>query len=82
MKEISIRIKGHIDTNWSDWLGELTVIHTRNGDTVLNGFLRDQSAVYGLLTRLGDLGLQLVALTLASSDSQITNDKSSEVLHD
>lgn len=37
--------------------------HRRGEDTVLTGPLVDQSAVYGLLSELGALGLELLALT-------------------
>jgi haloalkane dehalogenase len=70
MPEISIRIKGQIDNNWSDWIGGLTISHSQSGETVLIGFLRDQSAVYGVLSRLGDLGLQLISLNLTSSEGR------------
>jgi hypothetical protein len=70
MPEISIKIKGQIDKNWSDWMGGLTILHSQSGETVLTGFVRDQSAVYGVLSRLGDLGLQLISLNLTSSEER------------
>ena len=64
MQQIEIRIKGQIDRDWSDWMvGRLTITHTEQGETVLSGSVRDQAALYGLLSRLGDLGLQLNSVT-------------------
>ncbi len=60
MNEIEVQIKGRIDQNWSEWLGGLQVAYTDSDDTVLSGLVRDQSALLGLLNRVGDLGLQLV----------------------
>lgn len=63
MQQVEIRIKGQIDRDWSDWLGGLSITHTAQGETVLNGSVRDQAALYGLLSRLSDLGIQLNSVT-------------------
>ena len=63
MQQMEIRIKGQIDKSWSDWLGELSVNYTENGETVLTGQVRDQAALYGLLNRLSSLGLQLQSVS-------------------
>jgi hypothetical protein len=57
-----IKIKGHIDQSWSEWLGGLTITHEAGGTTVLTGPIIDQPALYGLLIRLRDLGLSLVSV--------------------
>ncbi len=60
MQEVEIRLKGQIDPGWSSWLGTLTVTHLPDGQTVLIGPVRDQSALYGLIERLSNLGLELL----------------------
>jgi hypothetical protein len=67
MPQMEIRIKGQIDKSWSDWLGDLSVTYIGNGETVLTGPVRDQAALYGLLTRLSNLGLQLRSVNPAAS---------------
>jgi hypothetical protein len=67
MQQMEIRIKGQIDKSWSDWLGDLSVTHLDNGETVLAGPVRDQAALYGLLNRLSSLGLQLHSVTSTES---------------
>ena len=67
MQQIEIRIKGQIDENWSDWMGGLAITHTGQGETVLTGSVRDQAALYGLLSLLSDLGLQLNSVTCAEA---------------
>ena len=62
MQQIQIRVKGQIDERWSDWLDGLTITHTEEGDTVLTGSVQDQSALYGLIAKLRDLGLPLSAI--------------------
>jgi hypothetical protein len=61
MEQVEIRIKGQINQNWSDWLGGLS-INYKQTDTVLTGSIPDQAALYGLLLRLSDMGVQLVSL--------------------
>jgi hypothetical protein len=63
MQTVEIRVKGQIDLDWSDWIGGLTVSHNNMGETVLTGLVQDQAALYGLLARLADLGLQLNSVT-------------------
>ncbi len=64
MLKIEIRFKGQINEKWSGWFGGLTVSHS-DDETLLSGLVADQSALYGIITRLRDLGLEL---TLVSSD--------------
>jgi hypothetical protein len=63
MQQVEIRIKGHIDRDWSNWISRGVVTHTRQGETVLSGSVRDQAALYGLLAKLSDLGMQLNSVT-------------------
>ena len=62
MEEVRIYIREQIDPDWSDWLSEVSISHTGNGETLLTGRLRDQSSLYGLIGRLPALGLQLASL--------------------
>ena len=56
-----IRIEGHLDFQWSDCFGGLTIT-LENGDTLLTGPIVDQSALFGLLKKIRDLGMPLVSL--------------------
>jgi hypothetical protein len=57
-----IRLKGHLDQSWSEWLNDLTIIHEDNGETLLTGPVADQAALHGLLSRLRDMGITLIAV--------------------
>ena len=59
MLQVEIRIKGHINEEWSEWLGGLTVSPSDAEVTVLTGLVQDQAALYGIISRLRDLGLEL-----------------------
>jgi len=58
--EYVICIRGHIDPVWSEWLGNLAVVHTASGDTLLAGQVIDVSALRSLLTRIFDMHLLLL----------------------
>ncbi len=60
--EVEVRVKGYLDPNWSNRFHNLAISHSPNGCTVLNGHLRDQPELRGLLTWLADLGLDLVSV--------------------
>lgn len=62
MLQVEIKVKGQIDDAWSDWFEGLAITYTEEGDTVLAGPVADESALYGLLARLRDLGLQLISV--------------------
>ena len=61
MQTVEIRVKGRIDEHWSDWFDDLAISYDE-GQTVLSGQVADQSALYGLLAKLRDLGLALVSV--------------------
>lgn len=59
-----IRIRGHLDPHWADAFGVPELVHEVDGTTVLRGVAADQAALHGLLQRLRDLGVPLLAVTL------------------
>jgi len=67
MLQVEVRVKGQIDQRWSEWLDDLTIIHTDQDETVLTGSIVDQAALYGLVAKLRDLGLPLLAVNLVVS---------------
>jgi hypothetical protein len=71
MQQIEIRIKGHIKKQWSEWFGGLTIDHSIPNETVLTGRVPDEAALYGIISRLRDLGLKLTSL---SSEEIIEDD--------
>ena len=73
MRKVAIRVKGQIDTQWSDWFDGLTVKHIGGADeTVLTGLVPDQAALYGLLAKLRDIGLALVSVDSEEVGEQST----------
>jgi hypothetical protein len=57
-----IRVQGHLGSSWSPWFEGMTIRHEASGETVLTGPLPDQTALHGVLIKIRDLGLPLVAV--------------------
>ena len=57
-----IQVRGALDPRWSIWFDPLTISHDAEGNTLLAGPVNDQAALYGLINRLRDLGMTLLAV--------------------
>jgi hypothetical protein len=71
MQSIEIRVKGRIDEQWSHWFEDLTITHGEGDETILTGVVVDQARLYGVLTRLRDLGLALLSVNQKESDETV-----------
>lgn len=58
-----IRLKGHLDARWAAWFDGLRLTREADGTTRLRGPIVDQAALHGLLQRVRDLGLPLLAVS-------------------
>lgn len=67
-----IRIKGHLGQQWVVWFADMTITW-KDDETILTGQVVDQAALYGLLRKVRDLGLPLIAVTQISSGQADTN---------
>jgi hypothetical protein len=55
-------VDGQLDDHWSAWFGGLTVTRESDGTTSLSGFIADQAALHGVLMKVRDLGVVLLAV--------------------
>ena len=63
-----IRVKGHLDGHWSDWFEGMAISNEPNGETLLCGPLADQAALHGVLIKIRDLCLPLLAVATVATD--------------
>ena len=68
-----ITVKGHLDRQWSAWFDNMLITNEANGEAVLCGPLADQSALYGVLAKVRNLGLPLLAVTTVAADETSSN---------
>jgi hypothetical protein len=57
-----IRVRGVLDSGWSDWFEGLAVSSDESGQTLIAGPVADQAALHGLLAKVRDLGLPLLSV--------------------
>jgi hypothetical protein len=69
-----IRIKGHLESQWTDWFEGLAITLEENGDTLLTGPVIDQAALHGLLKKVRDLGLPLLSVNRVELDQADMSD--------
>jgi hypothetical protein len=62
MQRVEIRVEGHLDQTWAEWLDGFTIAHSEQDETILTGKVKDQAALYGLIAKLRDLGVKLVSV--------------------
>jgi hypothetical protein len=59
-----IKLQGRLDESWSSWFDDMIITVESGGDgltiTTLTGTVSDQAALYGLLSRVRDMGLPLL----------------------
>jgi hypothetical protein len=67
-----ITVQGHLAARWSTWFDGLELTRTAHGTTVISGPIVDQSALHGLLQKLRDLGIPLIALTSSPFNDDTT----------
>ena len=58
----AIRVQGHLDARWSEWLDGMTITHEEGGESLLEGVIVDQPALHGLLNKLRDLCLPVLSV--------------------
>jgi hypothetical protein len=59
---VQIRVKGHLDSGWSEWFGGMTITNVEDGEALLTGSMVDQAALQGALKKIRDLGLALISV--------------------
>jgi hypothetical protein len=63
--QYEITVEGILDPHWSAWFDGLQLAADAAGRTTLTGPVADQAALHGLLGKIRDLGLPLLAVRRA-----------------
>ena len=68
-----IEVEGHLDESWSDRLGGMRITTRQRADqstvTTLNGRMKDQAELSGVLNSLYELHLPILAVTNLTEDN-------------
>ena len=73
------RIKGHLGPRWTEWFGRITFTLEDNGETLLTGPVEDHAALHGLLRKVRDLGMPLIAAIRVKPPRRMPPTSSSEL---
>ncbi len=65
-----IRVKGHLNNQWSEWLEGLEMKLCDDGEMILTGDIVDQAALMGVLNKLSRLNLTLLSVTQLDQSDQ------------
>jgi hypothetical protein len=66
-----IRVKGHLDLDWSAWFDGFTISHDPDSCTTIAGIVADQAALYGLIGKARDLGLVLLMVAQIAPEEPV-----------
>ena len=62
MNWYEIRVQGRLDQSWSEWFDGLAITYDVDNNTMLRGPLIDETALHGVLIKVRDLALPLLAV--------------------
>ncbi len=63
-----LHVQGVLEPRWSAWFEGLQVSSDQAGQTTIAGPVADQAALHGLLAKVRDLGLPLLAVRRLDPD--------------
>jgi hypothetical protein len=68
--QYQLRIRGHLDSSWTDRFEGMALIQENDGTTSLCGPVVDQAALHGLLAKVRDIGATLIAVNLVGDQDR------------
>ena len=71
--QYQFKIKGVLPTGREAWFEGLSIRHFDEGITVLQGSVRDQSDLFGILAKIRDLGMELISVNPIDSEAFLKN---------
>jgi predicted ester cyclase len=70
-----IRVKGHLTSQWGEWFDGLRIENQPDGEATLLGSFQDQAELFGVLDKVRNLNLELMAVMRieAVGNSEVEN---------
>jgi hypothetical protein len=65
-----VRVRGILDEKWTSWFDGFTITPQMDDECLLTGQVSDQAALYGLISRIGSIGLPLLSVQRVESEQQ------------
>jgi hypothetical protein len=66
-QHITIRIKGHLPDRYFESFEGMQVTNLADGETLISGDAVDQAQLFGVINRIRDLGIPLLAINCFTS---------------
>ena len=57
-----LNVAGHLDDHWSEWLGDVDLVHNHDATTTITVVVVDQAQLHGVLVGVRDIGSALLSL--------------------
>ena len=67
-----VQIEGYLDCSWTDWFDGMRIEQQPDGITMLSGAVVDQSALFGLLKKVHNLGLTIISVQRVGFENTFT----------
>ena len=80
--EYEVRVEGHLDNRWADWVEGVTLTHEADGSTTLRALLPDQPALHGVLARMRDLGVPVISVCRLGDDAGVRRELMQAIVQD
>jgi RimJ/RimL family protein N-acetyltransferase len=77
----TIRVEGHLDDHWSDWLGGLDMSRDDDGATTVTVDVADQAQLHGVLAGLRDMGAVISELRTSDARAPVSRPVLERPLH-
>jgi hypothetical protein len=56
-----IKVQGLLDKKWKNWFPGMDITYAE-GNTIISGYIRDESFLHGILNKIRDLNLVLISV--------------------
>jgi hypothetical protein len=68
-------VREPLDASWSEWFDGFTITVSENRGTKIVGFVRDQTALHGLLARIRNLNLTVISVAQVAVNGESWQEK-------